>query len=521
MDQIIDREGGLVELLESARQNSAEDLIIAQKEIKADVLFIPENMEDGWFASRRLIFLNCVFSNWAALDDKLFPKGVILKDCIFERQLSLRCSGNLLLEGQNQFRSETTIKTYASLEIKDVAVLTSFAIEGFNSDSEVRLVEFNGKSVPIGSLTIKGLYGRLMLHTVNVSNIHFAKSTTSLLELWHLNIPGNFSFGGLDCPLKGEVFHSKFGKILFPEFLQQRFAKLNFEGCDIEELLIALDCCKAVTFNVCVIDHVTIGGTNEKDDALSFILIRIRHLAFLPLMNNIGNIHFQEVKMDESDILEIERCNLGRTSFILCKFSKAKFIFASSKMTEIFIADTDFPKLCYYRDQISHTQAQLAFGQISTAFQRQGDTVRALEYQSREIDAHYETLKFIDDDSMTFSFTKLSLWLNKWSNDFGRNWARGILFSFSFGLIFFYFLVLSSKEHYWGFYYDSRIISSYLKFMNPLRFFDTENLFKVNSDKAYLTLTPFSYLLDFFSRIIIAYGFYQTIQAFRRYGRRS
>jgi hypothetical protein len=227
--------------------------------------------------------------------------------------------------------------------------------------------------------------------------------------------------------------------------------------------------------------------------------------------------------MDGSGILEIERCNLGRTNFILCEFSKAKFIFASSKMTEIFIADTDFPRICYYRDKVNHIQAQLAFGQISTAFQRQGDTVRALEYQSREIDAHYETLRFLDDGSMIFSFTKLSLWLNKWSNDFGRNWARGILFSFSFGLVFFCLLVLSSKEYHliFGFHYDNRIISSYLKFMNPLRFFETENLFKVNSDKAYLTLTPFSYLLDFFSRIIITYGFYQTIQAFRRYGRRS
>lgn len=56
--------------------------------------------------------------------------------------------------------------------------------------------------------------------------------------------------------------------------------------------------------------------------------------------------------------------------------------------------------------------------------------------------------------------------------------------------------------------------------MNPLRFFDLETLFSQNDKQAYVTLTWGSYVMDFLGRIVIAYGYYQTIQAFRRFGRK-
>jgi len=56
--------------------------------------------------------------------------------------------------------------------------------------------------------------------------------------------------------------------------------------------------------------------------------------------------------------------------------------------------------------------------------------------------------------------------------------------------------------------------------MNPLRFFDTDALFTKGNNKPYLTLTNLSYLWDFLGRVFVAYGYYQTIQAFRRFGRK-
>lgn len=98
----------------------------------------------------------------------------------------------------------------------------------------------------------------------------------------------------------------------------------------------------------------------------------------------------------------------------------------------------------------------------------------------------------------------------------------GLLFTLGLGVIFFYFLVISTKEYEFGFglpvLCDERLIAAFIKFMNPIRFLETDTLFKGGLNKPFATLTGGSYILDMFGRIIITYGFYQTIQAFRRFG---
>ena len=56
--------------------------------------------------------------------------------------------------------------------------------------------------------------------------------------------------------------------------------------------------------------------------------------------------------------------------------------------------------------------------------------------------------------------------------------------------------------------------------MNPLRFFELEALFNNTSQEGIIKLNGLSYLSDFGGRIFLAYGYYQTIQAFRRFGRK-
>ena len=67
---------------------------------------------------------------------------------------------------------------------------------------------------------------------------------------------------------------------------------------------------------------------------------------------------------------------------------------------------------------------------------------------------------------------------------------------------------------------DFQILTAYLKFMNPLRFFELDALFNNTPVENKLRLNTYSYLSDFIGRIFITYGYYQTIQAFRRFGRR-
>jgi hypothetical protein len=199
--------------------------------------------------------------------------------------------------------------------------------------------------------------------------------------------------------------------------------------------------------------------------------------------------------------------------------SHGKLEFENSKMTEAFLAESDFPKSIILGGQINNYQAQLVFGQLTTVYSKQGDTVRALEYQSRELEAHYNTLEWLENRLPYIRFDKINLWLNKWSNNFGRYWMRGVLFTFSSGFLLFLALMISTTEYKLGkASWNGQLLPAFLKFMNPIRFFDLDKLFD-NSGEV-ISLTPTSYILDFLARVLIAYGFYQTIQAFRRFGRK-
>lgn len=106
----------------------------------------------------------------------------------------------------------------------------------------------------------------------------------------------------------------------------------------------------------------------------------------------------------------------------------------------------------------------------------------------------------------------IMLLLNKISNNFGRNWIYGVAFTLIVGIITFVLLIQTSD-------YDSKekitdYIPDFIKVFNVLDIkpFDSDNdMFKNKQFEFYLTLI--------IGRIFIGYGYYQTIQAFRKYGK--
>jgi hypothetical protein len=234
-------------------------------------------------------------------------------------------------------------------------------------------------------------------------------------------------------------------------------------------------------------------------------------------IENEGKMEFNGVTITET--FGIHTCNLGKMDFINCRLTKASMIFKNSKVTEIFTSVTEFPKIVFGESGADDFQAQLLFGQLNKAMNNMGDSVKAAEYQSREIHAHYRQLHFFRKSIFFFNLTKFNLGMNLLSNNFGRSWGRAVVFSFGFGLFFFYFLTISTSAFKvgWPMEYDWNLVPSFFRFMNPLRFFETEKIYEPL--KKTVSLSPFSYIIDFFARVVIAYGFYQIIQAFRRLGK--
>lgn len=113
------------------------------------------------------------------------------------------------------------------------------------------------------------------------------------------------------------------------------------------------------------------------------------------------------------------------------------------------------------------------------------------------------------------------LYLNKISNDFGQSWVLGIIFTILCATLF-YFLInyiglespifefnanIFSKESWNGF---GEVWKGFLKIINLLNFndkFEGENLNAIGET------------LFFVSKIFISYGIYQTVSAFRKFGK--
>ena len=109
---------------------------------------------------------------------------------------------------------------------------------------------------------------------------------------------------------------------------------------------------------------------------------------------------------------------------------------------------------------------------------------------------------------------KIILWFNKNSNEFDTNWVVGVNFSLLVGTLA-YLIVLLSMFIFTDLTIDNINSSIFLTSL-----VDVFNITKWdNLEIIGVKLKGFSYLLLFIGRIFIGYGYYQTIQAFRKFGK--
>ena len=187
----------------------------------------------------------------------------------------------------------------------------------------------------------------------------------------------------------------------------------------------------------------------------------------------------------------------------------------------------------YKNPSSSYRLIRESYRKIKKSFSNNGDKIGEVEYNSREQNIYKKELKEITIKSTTKLFKYLfyffiifcknindlsMLYLNKWSNNYGRSWIRGFFFTLLIGIIV--FGALSSNTNL-IFKFEKvgveNFIHDFSKIINilDLKPFDDENensLFSESKDWVF-------YLILFIGRIFIGYGYYQTIQAFRKYGK--
>ena len=181
-------------------------------------------------------------------------------------------------------------------------------------------------------------------------------------------------------------------------------------------------------------------------------------------------------------------------------------------------------------------QQRLALSQFKKIYENRGDNVRATQALAEEMEIYRLQLKKpipfqfpIWHKPMTWKYIftqnkewwnnrseRANLWLNMFSSYYGNNWIKAASWTLVFNSGFFLLYCLSiGYRPGWDIGKFFTLAAYSFEFLNPLRKAD------FLKHKLPGECEGLSVFIDYLSRIIIAYFVYQTIAAFRKFGKKS
>ena len=140
--------------------------------------------------------------------------------------------------------------------------------------------------------------------------------------------------------------------------------------------------------------------------------------------------------------------------------------------------------------------------------ERQANRIQALQFKQYEMQAYKEELK---RTKRFYNRERIILWANQ-TNNHGQNWTKPILLAIGFSLILISFTTFSVYEDWWSLEVIKENIKHYPRMMNPA--FSLKSIFGESKN--------FSFganLWALLQRISMSFFIYQTVVAFRRYGK--
>ncbi len=204
--------------------------------------------------------------------------------------------------------------------------------------------------------------------------------------------------------------------------------------------------------------------------------------------------------------IELEECVMGKWDLVNCDFYQSKLTIYSSKITDTFYTNTRFPdKICvpskFTQKQSKHDILRDGYNQLKTIAQKQNDRRMFLHYQAAELESYFRTISFKETPATWFQ-----LFAMKWSNDFGTKWTWGVVFVLVVNLLMvslsYCFRPLQINAEGVG-----NFLSGYLSSISSL--ITVPKYFQSNWEVNWF----------YIGRIPLAFGIYQTIAAFRKFGK--
>lgn len=366
------------------------------------------------------------------------------------------------------------VKFNGGVEIKDSLFATYFdIIEGvFQKDFKIHKSEFHGDCTIQGGSFSQKL--QLSDNTFN-KGISFTSTSsdltkqTKIQELLLLNTNHL-----VEIKASANITHLNIQNRITSE------GKININGNYFEK----------ITFSQ-VINEGRIELTSVKGGSL-----------FRIIDSNLDNAIFKGVQFDSFEDIRIQNSKLNNISTIDSHFpSQSEKVYTSIDNKGYSTRD---PK----------KMAEI-YNQLYLAMQKQGNKKEELAYYAEYLNwqkkDYYESKNYV---------AWLSLLLYYMSTNFGKNWVQGVGITIYLTIVFYFLfsLILSYFEGKLGWeYLNGHHISRHVR--NVTIFFNPVHRLEHISDPE-KPVHWFPTIIDFIGRIFIGYMIYQTVTAFRRFGRK-
>ncbi|WP_346317973.1 hypothetical protein [Chitinophaga sp. YIM B06452] len=226
-------------------------------------------------------------------------------------------------------------------------------------------------------------------------------------------------------------------------------------------------------------------------------------------------------------VFMIVNSSLGKSEITGTNLNDFSIEFSKSKLLDLYITGTDFTKdnirICGALPGSRESEEQLYFfySQLKRVYENQGDMIAATKYHALMM-THQEKLLRLDwkqNEGKKTGWPRVSDWLelftfrlNALSNRHGESWPQALAFTFivSLAMYFIYYITLYPDPAAPGL---GNWAGEYFSFLDPTH--------KQDFLLPKTQLNFWAKLVDFLSRIIIAYSIFQLVAAFRRHGRRA
>lgn len=298
-------------------------------------------------------------------------------------------------------------------------------------------------------------------------------------------------------------------------------------------------------FSECIFDEIEFGGYVGLNDCTFHKFLDLSNIRFQRALSINGSTFKKGVTVENSDFkdkvnaweltckeefnanwadfrgkLNMTECDLSHS---ICDFYGANFednaYFYKTDFQELELTNSVIDRGVFFLGSEIKKSNRETFRIVKNSFLEQNNKIEANNYKQRELVAYtIEVLFDIFRKGKPFKSRLLSignffvLGMNFISNNFGQSWFLGLTFTLTTTLLFFSIMLGTSEVDFvFDFSNKSETINYFFQFLNITNWDYSPYGLNLSNHK-------YGYTLLFIGRIFISYGYYQAIQAFRKYG---